>query len=70
MEPESCKAVGLADTDFGNCVDTRRSVGCCLLIILGFLVYRSMSNYLTLSDSTTEAEFKELWKLAKSCAFL
>lgn len=60
MEPESCKAIGLADMDFGNCVDTRRSVGCCLLITLGFLVYWSVSKYLTLSDSTTGVEFKEL----------
>ena len=28
VEPESCKVIGLADADFSNCVETRRSVGC------------------------------------------
>ena len=70
IEPESFKVIALADTDFGNCIETRRSVGCCLLTIGGCLVDWSMSKHLTLSDSTTEAEYKELAKLAKGCKFL
>ncbi len=70
VEPESFKVIALADTDFGNCTETRRSVGCCLLTIGCCLVDWSMSKHLTLSDSTTEAEYKELAKLAKSCKFL
>ena len=70
VEPESHKVIVLADTDFGNCIETRRSFGCCLLKIAGFLVDWSISKRLTLSDSTTEAEHKELAKLAKGCKFL
>ena len=70
VEPESRKVVALADADFGNCAETRRSVGCCLLTIGRFLVDWFMSKHLTLSDSTTEAKHSKLVKLAKSCNFL
>jgi len=70
IEPNSFKVLALADTDFGNCVETRRSVGCCLITIGGCLVDWTMSKHLTLSDSTTEAEYKELAKLAKGTKFV
>ena len=52
VEPESRNVIALADTDFGNFIETKRSVGCCLLAIRGCLVDWSMSQHLTLSDST------------------
>ena len=70
IEPNSFKVLALADTDFGNCVETRRSVGCCIITIGGCLVDWTMSKHLTLSDSTTEAEYKELAKLAKGTKFV
>ena len=51
-EPESHEIVALADADFGNCAETRRSAGCRLLTIDSCLVDWSMSKHLMLSDST------------------
>ena len=45
-EPESHKVIALADKDFSNCTETRRSLGCCLLTIGGFLVDWFMSKHL------------------------
>ena len=70
VEPESCKVIGLADLDFGNFIETRRSVGCFLLTIGNCLVDWSISKHLILRCSSSEAGYKELEKLAKSCKFL
>ena len=70
VEPETYRVCGLADTDFGNCQETRRSVGCTLVTIGGCLVDWHMAKHVTLSDSTTEAEYKELAKLAKDIKFV
>ena len=70
VEPESFRVCGLADTDYGNCKETRRSVGCTLVTIGGCLVDWQMAKHATLSDSTTEAEYKELAKLAKDMKFI
>jgi hypothetical protein len=69
VEPESYRVAALADTDFGNCVETRRSVGCTIVTIGGCITDWSMAKHNTLSDSTTEAEYKELAKCAKSVKF-
>ena len=45
VEPESCKVIGLANAHFGNCVETRKIVGFCLLTIGFCLVDRSMSKH-------------------------
>ena len=70
VEPESFKVIGLADVKFGNFIETRRSVGYCLLTIGCFLVDWFVAKYLRLSDSTAEAEHNELAKLTKSFKFL
>ena len=69
VEPESYKVITFADNDFGNFTETRQSVGCCLLTIRGCLVDWSMVKHITLSDSTTEAEYKYIKKIAKCFKF-
>jgi len=61
-EPDSMKIVAVSDTDFANCLETRRSVGCHFITVGGCLVDYSMTKHNTLSDSATEAEYKELAK--------
>ena len=58
VEPESCKVIGLADTHFGSCIKTRRSLVCSLPTIGVFLVDWCVSKHLTLSNSNVEAECK------------
>ena len=62
VEPETFKVIALADTDFGNCKETRRSVGCNIITIGGCIVDYSTAKHKTVSDSTTEAEYKEMVK--------
>ena len=69
-EPESMKLIAVSDTDFANCLETRRSVGCYLITIGGCLVDYAMAKHNSLSDSTTEAEYKELAKTAKCSKFI
>ena len=69
-EPESMKLIAVSDTDFANCLETRRSVGCNFITIGGCLVDYSMAKHNSLSDSTTEAEYKELAKTAKCSKFV
>ena len=59
VEPETFKVIALADTDFGNCKETRRSVGCNSITIGGCIVDYSTVKHKTVSDSTTEAEIKK-----------
>ena len=67
--PESFKVISLCNTDYGNCHETSRSVGCCLYTIGCMLVGWHMSKHLTLSVSSCEAEYKELTKCAKGSKF-
>ena len=69
VEPESFRVISFADTDYGNCTETRRSVGCTIITIGGCLTDWSMAKHLTLSDSSCEAEYKELAKCAKGVKF-
>lgn len=70
LEPTSYKTISLADTDYGNCKETRRSVGCSLITIGGCLVDWWMAKHHTVSDSSCEAEYKELAKCAKGVKFI
>jgi len=56
--------------DYGNCTETRRSVGCTIITIGGCLADWSMAKHLTLSDISCEAEYKELVKCAKGVKFV
>ena len=64
------KIIPVSDTDFTNCLETRRSVGCHFITVGGCLVDYSMTKHNTVSDSTTEAEYKELAKTSKSAKFI
>ena len=68
--PDSFQTVSLADTDYGNCKETRRSVGCSLITVGGCLVDWWISKHQTVSDSSCEAEYKELAKCAKGVKFV
>ena len=68
--PDSFQTLSLADTDYGNCKETRRSVGCSLITVGGCLVDWWMSKHQTVSDSSCEAEYKELAKCAKGVKFV
>ena len=70
VEPEMFRVISFADTDCGNCTETRRSVGCTIITIGGCLADWSMVKYLTLSDTSCEAEYKELVKCAKGVKFV
>ena len=70
LEPESYRMACLADTDYGSFPETRRSVGCSLFTMGCMLVGWHMSKHLTMSDSSCEAEYKELAKCAKGTKFL
>jgi len=61
------KIIAVSDTDFANCLETRRNVGSHFVIVGGCLTDYSMTKHNTLSDSTTEAEYKELAKTGKVC---
>ena len=69
-EPEDMKLIVVSDTDFANCLETRRSVGCHFVTLGGCLVSYSMAKHNTVSDSTTESEYKELAKTGKSVKFI
>jgi len=69
-EPDSMKLIAVSDTDFANCMETRRSVGCYFITIGGYLVDYAMAEHTSLSDSTTEAEYKGLAKTGKSVKFI
>ena len=70
LEPHNFKTISLADTDYGNCKETRRSVGCSLITVGGCLVDWWMAKHHTVSDSSCEAEYKELAKCAKGVKFI
>ena len=70
VEPESFRVSSLCDTDYGNCTETRRSVGCTIVTMGGCIVDWSMEKHMTVSDSSCEAEYKELAKCAKSVKFI
>ena len=70
LEPESFQVVALADTDFANCRETRRSVGSSIITVGGCLVDWWMAKHHTVSDSSYEAEYKELAKCAKGVKFI
>ena len=70
LEPEWFQTISLADTDYGNCKETRRSIGCSFITIGGCLVDWWMAKHQTVSVSSCEAEYKELAKCAKGVKFL
>ena len=70
VEPESFRVSSLCDTDYGNCTETRRSVGCTIVTMGGCIVDWLMAKHMTVSDSSCEAEYKELAKCAKSVKFI
>ena len=70
VEPECLQVWALADTDYGNCRETRRSVGCIILTVGACIVDWWMAKHNTVSDSSCEAEYKELTKYAKGVKFL
>ena len=70
LEPDTFQTISLADTDFGNCKETRRSVGCSIITIGGCIVDWWMTKHYTISDSSCEAEYKELAKCAKGIKFV
>jgi hypothetical protein len=71
IEPEPFRVISFANTDYENCTETRRSVGCTIITIGGCLTDWSMAKHLTLLwwDSSCEAEYKELAKCAKGVKF-
>ena len=70
LEPECFKTASLCDTDYGNCKETRKSVGCSIITIGGCIVDWWMAKHHTVSDSSCEAEYKELAKCAKGVKFI
>ena len=68
--PESFQVIVLADTDFVNCRETRRSVGCSIITVSGCVVDWWMAKHHTVSDSSCEAEYKELAICAKGVKFI
>ena len=56
LEPENLQVVALADTDYGNCRETRGSVGCSLITVGCCIVDWWMAKHHTVSDSSCEAE--------------
>ena len=70
VEPWCFKTVSLADTDYANCKETRRSVGCSFITIGGCLIDWWMAKHQTVSVSPCEAEYKELAKCAKGIKFV
>ena len=70
VEPERFQTGSLADTDYGNCTETRRSVGCSLITVGGCIVDWWMAKHHTVSNSSCEAEYKELTKCAKGVMFV
>ena len=69
-QPESLRVIAFADTDYGNCKETRRSVGCSIITIGGCIVDWWVANHNTVSDISCEAEYKELAKCAKGVKFI
>ena len=70
LQPDTFQTISLADTDYGNCKETRRSVRCSLITVGGCLVDWWMAKHHTVSDSSCEAEYKELAKCAKGVKFI
>ena len=70
VQPESFQMLSLVDTDYGNCKETRRSVGCSIITVIGCIVEWWMAKHHTVSNSSCEAEYKELAKCAKGVKFV
>ena len=70
LELEYFKTVSLANMDYKNCKETRRSVECSFITIGGCLVDWWMAKYQTVSVSSCETEYKELAKCAKGVMFI
>ena len=70
VQPESFRMSSLADTDYGNCPETRRSVGCSIFTMGCCIIGWHMAKHVTMSDSSCEAEYKELAKCAKGTKFV
>lgn len=67
--PESLRVICLVDTDFANCPDTRRSVGCTVTTIGGTQTEGDSARHDGVSQSSTEAEYRQLAKGASSVQF-
>ena len=70
VEPEELDLIYGADTDYGNDLETRRSVGCSIGTIGGCLVDYWSNLHDNVSVSSTEAEYKELSKCARGAKFM
>ena len=70
VEPELFQTVSLADTDYANYTETRRSVGYSIITIGGCIVDWWMAKHHTVSDSSCEAEYNELTKCFKGVKFV
>jgi hypothetical protein len=70
VQPEFLRIIALTDTDYGNCKETRRSVGCSIINIGRFIVDWWVDKHNTVSDISCKAEYKELAKCAKGVKFI
>ena len=70
VEPEKLDIIYMCDTDYGNDLETRRSVGCTIGTVGGCYVDHWSNLHDNVSSSSTEAEYKELSKCAKGAKFM
>jgi hypothetical protein len=70
VEPESLELIYMCDTDLGNDLETRRSVGSTIGTLGGCVVDFWSNLHDTVSISSTEAEYKELSKCARGAKFM
>lgn len=70
VEPESLDLLYMCDTDYGNDLETRRSVGCTIGTLGGCIVDFWSNLHDTVSVSTAEAEYKELSKCSRGAKFV
>ena len=70
LKPESYQTISLANTDYCNCKESRRSVGCSSITVGGCAVNWWMAKHITVSESSCKAEYKELTKCAKGLKFI
>ena len=69
--PKSFRVASLADTDYRNCPQTRRSVGCSSFTLGRCIIGWHMAKHVTMSDSSCcEAEYEGLTNCAKGTKFI
>ena len=65
VEPDSLKSVSLDDTDYGDGKETQPDVWSSIITVGGYINDWWLAKYHSVSDSSCEAEYKELAKCAK-----